>query len=61
MFSAICFILDQSKILSSGNGLTGNFILTKLPAYAAFKIFRCCPKLVSRVYEDILASLNLYS
>ena len=30
MLSAICFKLDQSKILSSGNGLNENSLLTWL-------------------------------
>ena len=33
MLSAICFNLDQSKVLSSGNGLTLSLLVTKQGAF----------------------------
>ena len=42
MLSAICFNLDRSKILSSGNGLKGSDLAKKIFLVNNILLFFCC-------------------
>ena len=56
MLSAVCFNLDQSKILSSGNGLTARYALWIAPCVVKMVILdnyiQCVPLCLCRKFYD---------